>query len=94
MTTPSRLLISPLLLLSPALTWASAGVGERLDLTAHWVGFAALAIRLRTGDGGGIHSSTQVQNLTMPPKWPAELLSERNVFEALRSWLMCASCSG
>jgi Na+/H+ antiporter NhaD/arsenite permease-like protein len=44
MTTPSRLLIPPLLFLAPAPTWASAGGGERLDLTAHWVGFAALAI--------------------------------------------------
>ena len=43
MTTPSRLLIPLLLLLSPAMVWASAG-GERLDLTASWVGFAALAI--------------------------------------------------
>ena len=37
------LLITLLLLLSPAMVWASAG-GERLDLTASWVGFAALAI--------------------------------------------------
>ena len=43
MTTPSRLLIPLLLLLSPAMVWASAGA-ERLDLTASWVGFAALAI--------------------------------------------------
>ena len=43
MTTPSRLLIPLLLLLSPAMVLASAG-GERLDLTASWVGFAALAI--------------------------------------------------
>ena len=44
MTTASRLLFPLLLLLSPALAWASAGSGERLDLTADGVGFAALAI--------------------------------------------------
>lgn len=44
MTMLSSLLVRPLLLLSPALAWASAGGGERLDLTAHWVGFAALAL--------------------------------------------------
>ncbi|MCB1934077.1 MAG: sodium:proton antiporter, partial [Candidatus Accumulibacter sp.] len=44
MTIASRLLFPLLLLLSPALAWASAGSGERLDLTAHGVGFAALAI--------------------------------------------------
>ena len=44
MTTLSRLLVPLLLMLSPALAWASGGGGERLDLTAHWVGFTALAI--------------------------------------------------
>ena len=45
MTTPSRLLVPLLLMLSPAMASAmGGGGGEHLDLTAHWVGFTALAI--------------------------------------------------
>ncbi|MBT8430666.1 MAG: sodium:proton antiporter NhaD, partial [Gammaproteobacteria bacterium] len=45
MTTLSRLLVPLLLMLSPAVASAmGGGDGERLDLTAHWVGFTALAI--------------------------------------------------
>jgi NhaD family Na+/H+ antiporter len=131
MTTPSRLLIPLLLLLSPAMVWASAG-GERLDLTASWVGFAALAIfvvayalvmaeeftHLRKSKpvilaAGVIWAMIAIvyanQGLTHAAEMAvrhnlleyAELMlfllvamtyinamDERNVFEALRSWLV------
>jgi NhaD family Na+/H+ antiporter len=132
MTTPSRLLIPPLLFLSPALTWASAGGDGRLDLTAHWVGFAALAmfgfayalvmaeefthlrkskpVMLAAGliwaliaivySGHGMNHAAEMavrHNLLEYAELMLFLLvamtyinamSERNVFEALRSWLI------
>ena len=131
MTTPSRLLIPLLLLLSPAMVWASAG-GERLDLTASWVGFAALAIfvvayalvmaeeftHLRKSKpvilAAGVlwamialvyanHGLTKAAEMAVRHNLLeyAELMlfllvamtyinamDERNVFEALRSWLV------
>jgi NhaD family Na+/H+ antiporter len=128
----SRLIIRPLLLLSPALAWASAGGGERLDLTSHWVGFAALALfgvayalvmaeeftQLRKSKpvilaagiiwaligsvytAHGMNHATEMavrHNLLEYAELMLFLLvamtyinamSERNVFEALRSWLI------
>jgi NhaD family Na+/H+ antiporter len=39
-----KLLFAIVCALSPTLLFASAGVGDRLDLTDHWVGFTAIAI--------------------------------------------------
>ncbi len=132
MTTLSRLLIPLLLLMSPALVWAAGGGGERLDLTAHWVGFAALGIfviayalvmaeeftHLRKSKpvilaagiiwgmiamiyvGEGMTHAAEVavrHNLLEYAELMLFLLvamtyinamEERNVFEALRSWLV------
>jgi len=43
MTTPLRLIALPLGLAIPGLTWAAGG-DHVLDLTGHWVGYAAIAI--------------------------------------------------
>ena len=132
MTTLSRLLVPLLLMLSPALAWATGGGGERLDLTAHWVGFTALGIfavayslvmaeeftHLRKSKpvilaagviwamiaivyaGHGITHAAEVavrHNLLEYAELMLFLLvamtyinamEERNVFEALRSWLV------
>ncbi len=131
MTMLSRL-FAPLLLLSPGLAWAMEGAGERLDLTAHWVGFTALAIfvvayalvmaeeftHLRKSkpvilaagviwaliaivyvNNGLTHAAEMAvrHNLEEYAELMLFLLvamtyinamSERNVFEALRSWLI------
>ncbi|MFW5396898.1 MAG: sodium/proton antiporter (NhaD family) [Candidatus Accumulibacter regalis] len=44
MTRLARLLVLQLFFLSPLPAWASAAEDGRLDLTAHWVGFAALVL--------------------------------------------------
>jgi len=119
-------------LLSPAMAWASGGGGERLDLTAHWVGFTALAIfavayalvmaeeftHLRKSKpvilaagviwaliaivyaGHGMNHEAEMavrHNLLEYAELMLFLLvamtyinamGERNVFEALRSWLI------